>query len=257
MASRYATVSSLFWIGLIVIGLYGLSRLEAKFSWNKFGPIFIVIALLILAMVQVSRPLTQSLLQRALTESLVVLSLNLDIPDREAIRYAVSPSIDQFLNLVPALQKYKQIPFQTVPDNSCGEFNRSIPADLLNQPPPTNIQGHFDFMDRFTENGVRVVGWSYDPKERPPCIVLLNEDRLIKGLALPGFDRPDIAQALNLADPRVGWVGYARLSSADEQLTAYVRFAGDDRWFVLAGSHSAANPGQVNLAVYSTILGLN
>jgi hypothetical protein len=257
MTSRYAIVGSLFWLGLIVTVLYGLSRTEANFSWRKFGPVLIIITLLMISMYQVGLPLAQNLFRRTSTEALVVLSLNLGMPDGEAVRHAITPSVSQFFNLIPTLRKYQHVPFHHQLDNFCGQFNQAISKDLLNPAPQANVQGRFDFMDRFNDHDTRVVGWSYYPDQPLQCIVLLNEDYLIKGLALSGFDRPDIAEALNLPNSTVGWVGYARPSSFDERLTAYVRFVGNEQWFALPGSHSAADPGQVNLTVYSTILGLN
>jgi len=98
---------------------------------------------------------------------------------------------------------------------------------------------------------VRVVGWVYSDSQKVQCIVLLNEKNAIRGLALPNFYRPDVAEKFSLPDKHTGWIGYARVSSAQERLTAHVLFRGDNYWTALPKSYSLAEPGQVNSWVYS------
>jgi len=249
MTSRYATLPGLFWASLIVTLMYFLCQTVPKLSWKLYGPAYLVTLLLILAMYPIGLARSKEFLHRISLQPLAMLSTNIGVPDDVAIYHAITISPGQFVNLIPALKTYGHIPFDKE-DTSCGQINQPIPAHLIAQTSPEIINGFFDFMNRFSEYGFRVAGWAHTDGQIQ-CIVLLNEKNIIRGFALPGSYRPDVAEILDLSNKYTGWLGYAHSSSHEEQLKAHVLLEGHEMWIPLNGTHSPQNPGVVNPDVFT------
>lgn len=247
--SRYASIPAMFWAGSIVIGVYLLYQVVAQWSRRKFLPVFAVVLLLILAMYPVGFKSAAEAAHVKSLQPLALLSLRVGVPDDVALYHAITIVPGPFVEYVPILKQYGHVPFDKA-DTSCGQLNQPIPTHLIRQTSPDNVSGHFDFMDRFLENGFRVAGWAH-ANGHLQCIVLLNEENIIRGFALPGAYRPDVAEIHGLADQHTGWLGYARPASADEQLQAYILLEGNEMWIPLDNTHSPQNPGTVNPDVYT------
>lgn len=253
MASRYASLPGLYWISLIVIVMYYLSQTISKWSWYKLTPAFAVIGILIMAMYPVGFAREKEYLHQLSLQPLAILSIDLGIPDDVAIKHAITPAPVQFLTIIPTLKAHKHIPFDKQ-HNSCGQIDQIIPQALLTQTPQSNyVGGYFNFMDSFSERGARVIGWAYSENRDIKCIALLNEKNTIRGFAFSGFYRPDIAETLNIPDQNSGWMGYARVTSTDEMLTAYVLLTGDEHWVALDDTHSFERAGQMDFTKYSAM----
>lgn len=253
MVSRYASLPGLFWVSLIVTVMYYLCQPGSNWSWYKFAPAFAVIGILIMAMYPLGFGRAKEFLHRVSLQPLAILSINLGIPDDVAITHSITISPGQFLTMIPILQAHKHIPFNKQ-NYSCPQFGQIIPQDFLTQTSQGNVGGLFDFMDRFTEDGARVVGWAYSENRDIKCIVLLNEENFIRGIAFSGFYRPDVAETLTITDQMTGWMGYVRVSSNNENLTAYALLSGDNHWFALESSHSLEEPGQVDYLMYTAMI---
>lgn len=251
MMSRYASLPALFWLSIIIIGLYYLWHYVPRYAPIVFYPAFTVAAGLILAMYPVGITHAKELLRRTTLQPVTILSVNLGIPDELVFPYSITSVPSQFLNLIPALKKYQHVPFNTPPDQTCGEIGQIIPQDLLGPVSLEKINGYFDFMDDFTRNGARVIGWVNQDARSIRCIVLLNNKNTIRGLAAPGFYRPDVKS--DLTHQNVGWVGYARTTSADETLTAYVLLNNTSLWLALNNSHSPQSPGPIDRSIYTNL----
>ncbi len=253
MRSRYTSITCLFWIGLIVIVIYYLGTIGAKWSSYKFVPTFVVLGILIVAMYGLGAERQKDFRHILRLQQPTMLSVNLGIPDEVAVVHSITQVPGQFFTMIPTLQAHNHIPFHKK-SNSCGLVDQPISQEFLIQTPQNKVRGNFDFLDRFKKYGARAVGWAYSEERDIECIALLNEDNIIRGFAFPGFYRPDIAETLPLADSQTGWMGYARASSSNEELTAYVLLAGDEHWVALAGQHSLEDPGPVNGAVYTAMV---
>jgi hypothetical protein len=251
MESRYATLPALFWIGLFVTatlfwGSLVTNRLRRQFALAFTG---IAAVFLIVSMYRVGAERVRVFLSRVPLQSAALLSIQLGIPDEQAIMLSITPAAPTFLHNVPTLVARGHVPYnkETIP---CAEIDRQLDQDLLDYTSQPRIQGYFDFLDAYADNGARVVGWAYDPDHQLKCIVLVNQEGIIRGLAVPGFSRPDVAEILGLPDLRTGWIGYVRVPSKDELLTAYVLRDQDDRLIPLQDSHSFESPGRVELSIY-------
>ena len=132
-------------------------------------------------------------------------------------------------------------------------MDRWLPYEKVGDPSP-NFSGSFEFLDQFSDRGARAIGWISNPEKAVACIVFVNDDNVVKGFGIPGYSRPDIAAELGLQTQDIGWVGYVVPASADEMLTAYVLFDGDETWVQLPNSHSLAQSGLVNIEVYTHMI---
>jgi hypothetical protein len=251
MVSRYASLPALFWISLVVTVTLYWQRSRASPKWSKLTLAFagIMTGLLIVSMYQVGIRRAHRLFHRASFQPLVSLSVQLGMPDVQAIQLSITPYPSAFIDNIPALAARGHVPFEKG-DKLCGALDQEIDPNLLNHISQDKLQGYFDFLDRYADKGARVVGWAYDPDQQVKCIALLNEESLIRGLAVPGFRRPDVAQVLGLPDQHTGWIGYVRVLSENERLTAYALLADSERWIPLRNSHSFEAPGEVDFSVY-------
>jgi hypothetical protein len=253
MMSRYASLPALFWLSIIIMGMYYLYQIMPNWSPKVFYLIFGVVGVFILAMYSLGITTAKEYLRRTSIQPVTMLSVNLGIPDEFTFPYSITTAPAQFLHLIPALKKYKHIPFNTPPDNSCGQIGQVIPEDLLEPVSSEALRGSFDFMDRFTADGARIVGWGYNDTNNIECVILLNNQKTIRGLTILNYARPDVVQTLNLPVQNVGWVGYARTTSPDEMLTAYAKLSNSISWIALDNSHSLESPGQIDRSIYTKL----
>jgi hypothetical protein len=253
--SRYATLPALFWIGLIVTMILfwrslGTNRLRRQLALAFMG---IAAVLLIVSMYRVGAERVRALSARVSLQSAALLSVQLGIPDEQAIMLSITPAAHSFLHNIPTLVARGHVPYNKE-DNLCAEIDRQLDQNMLDFTSQHRIQGYFDFLDRYADNGARVVGWAYDPDHQVKCIVLVNQEGIVRGFAVPGFSRPDVAQVPGLPDLRTGWIGYVRVPSKDEILTAYLLREYDERWIPLQDSHSFEAPGRVELSIYRRMI---
>lgn len=63
-------------------------------------------------------------------------------------------------------------------------------------------------MDRFGTEGVRVVGWGWDPAKKAAVsrVILVDRDAVVVGAGESGMARPDVTAADGaITDPNTGW----------------------------------------------------
>ncbi len=247
ISSRYAVLSALYWLSMIIILMFHVNRISVKWHWYSVVPILLVIIIMISSMYQIGTRYAQTLLYRAALQPIAGLSVQLGIPDISAIRLLITPSHRAFLELVPALETHDGILFNKE-NPFCNRLNEAIDADLLNHTPQNDSPGNFESLYQHTTNGVRGMGWVHKADKKVKCIILLNQENVIRGFAIPGLKRPDISDELGISDEKVGWVGYARIGADDKKLTAYVLFSGDSHWIALSKSHSLKKSQRLNIA---------
>jgi hypothetical protein len=253
MMSRYASLPALFWLSIIIIGMYYLYHIIPKWFSGLFYLAFAVVGMLILGTYSVGITTAKEFFHKKSIQPVTMLSVNLGIPDEFIFPYSITTAPAQFLNLIPALKKYKHIPFNRSLDGTCGEIGQIIPKNSLEPAYSEKLRGSFDFMDGFTADGARVVGWVSNETANIECVTLLNDQNIIRGLTILNFARPDMVQTFNLPYQNVGWVGYAQITSTDEILTAYAKLKGDTSWIALNNTHSLESPGHVDRSIYSLL----
>ena len=209
LASRYATVPALFWIGILGSLLEVLR--ERPFGRRIVLGIFVVAAMLI---VWNGRSRVAYLMQRSAGKDLATLALSMGVKDPEIMKY-VTPVANQYYRIEEELKRFRHVPFNGR-TFGCPELGSRLeaPAD------PTRIAGFLDAVSPTADpHWARVVGWAADAREAQPlgtsgpgggygCVALLDSDGVVVGLGIGGLQRPDVARYLGRSRSDYGWSGY-------------------------------------------------
>ncbi len=255
LQSRYATLPGLFWVSLaIALTLWAVR--SGRFS--RIAAAFLVVALAasITAMTLLGLQRAREYLHRATFQPLVALSLQMEIPDDALIAFTMPrQNAQHLLSRVPIARATGHVPF--APQYQvCPQEGTVIDLGKVKAAPGDVVEGALEFIDPYGEQGARAVGWAYAPRRRVKQVLLVDENGLVRGCAIAGFNRPDIAAQLGVRQADLGWLGYVRAVEGDTPVTAYVRLAGDDSLRPLAGTYSFSHPGGVNPDAYGYITGI-
>ncbi|PPS40923.1 hypothetical protein [Chroococcidiopsis sp. TS-821] len=228
MQSRYASLPSLFWLSLTAIAVTGLQnfRLNDKSYWQLRITLLAGLTVLILSMYRVGTEAAQMIARTASLQPLVTLSVQLGVTDADVVQQIISPAPDQFFNLTTALKQHGFVPFHQTFNNSFCIGSEQLSSPVLKPLTPTNtLPGFFDSLTKLTPNVARVEGWVgvSDRHNHLDCVAIFNQNNIIRGFALIGFPRPDVAQVFGTSYASSGWKGYVNLSPEDETLFAYTR----------------------------------
>lgn len=252
IASRYATLPSLFWLSLIILIFLLLEQQQPtlKKQWYFVTPLVAVLTILIISMYRVGTETFREIAHRATYQPLVALSLQLGISDPVLIQEKVGNRPAAFLGLVDALKADGLVPFNRdiKKDNFCANLNEKINSDLLTAKLPENLPGYFDTVTKFSPTTARVNGWVTQVKSQKniptnsqiKCIAILNQKNVVKGFGMSGFPRADVAELLGNEYELSGWKGYIQFSTNDV-LTAYVKLQNRQDWIALTNQHSFPN----------------
>ncbi len=248
-ASRYASLPSLFWLSLAVVTVLWLRQFRSNpgQSWRLLTPFFAVVTVLILSMYRLGPQAGQIYADRASLEPLVALSVHLDASDAdlvtEVVREVVSPSPEQFLSLTGALKAHRLVPFtrDISKDNFCATLDKKIDSDLLTPEPQDSVPGYFDTLTKLTPEVAKVEGWAGDNSRTIRCVAFLNQDNVVRGFAISGFQRPDVVKSIGSSYEFSGWKGYVHILPKDESLTAYASFKDRKDWIALQNSYKLSD----------------
>ncbi len=277
IASRYATLPSLFWLSLILLIFLWLQQQQPtlKKQWYFVMPLVAVLTILTILMYRVGTETFREIAHRATYQPLVALSLQLGISDPVLIKEKVGNRPAAFLGLVDALKSDGLVPFNRdiKKDNFCVSLDEKINSDLLTGKLPENLPGYFDNVTKFSPTTARVNGWVnqiksqkgvrnseifsefktdsrqskvkndrkyIDDNHQIKCIAILNQENVVKGFGMSGFPRADVAELLGNEYELSGWKGYIQASTNDV-LTAYVKLKNRQDWIALTNQHSFGN----------------
>ncbi|MCL2923885.1 MAG: hypothetical protein MGF17_04455 [Trichodesmium sp. MAG_R04] len=231
IASRYATLPSLFWLSLIILIFLWLQQQQPipRKQWYFVMPLVAVLTILIILMYRVGTETFREIAHRATFQPLVALSLQLGISDPTLIKEKVGNRPAAFLGLTDALKADGLVPFNRdiKQDNFCANLGDKINSNLLTGKLPENLQGYFDNVTKFSPTTARVNGWVSQVKTQfPPkgevksqeniqikCIAILNQENVVKGFGMFGFPRADVAELLGVKYEFSGWKGYVKVKS--------------------------------------------
>ena len=267
IASRYATLPSLFWLSLIILIFFWLKKQQLTLRKKRYFamPLLMVLTVLTILMYRVGTETFREIAHRATFQPLVALSLQLGISDPTLIQEKVGNRPAAFLGLVDALKADGLVPFHRdiKQDNFCANLDEKINSNLLTAKLPKNLQGYFDTVTKFSPTTARVNGWVSQVKTKKlkvkseenvevKCIVILNQENVVKGFGMSGFPRADVAELLGAEYELSGWKGYIEVKSQKSQvknpenlqesqqeiLTAYVKFKNSQNWIALTNQHN-------------------
>ncbi|MDJ0519946.1 MAG: hypothetical protein QNJ74_28025 [Trichodesmium sp. MO_231.B1] len=300
IASRYATLPSLFWLSLIILIFLRLEKqqITLRKQWYFVMPLVAVLTVLTILMYRVGTETFREIAHRATFQPLVALSLQIGISDPTLIQEKVGNRPAAFSGLVDALKADGLVPFHRdiKQDNFCANLDKKINSNLLTAKLPENLQGYFDTVTKFSPTTARVNGWVSQVKSQKrvcnseetseckthsrhskvkneeifevKCIVILNQENVVKGFGMSGFPRADVAELLGAEYEFSGWKGYIEVKSQkrvcnspdnseckthsrhskvknseniqeskQEILTAYVKLKNRQDWIALTNQH--------------------
>ncbi|XSG84296.1 MAG: hypothetical protein ACPW60_11225 [Methylohalobius sp. ZOD2] len=248
LSSRYASLPALFWLGLFMLALVALQHRhrhpEASRSEIASAPVIACALGLIACTVYASLPLISHFIARNKNKPLAMISLYTGAYDLSLLADTVTPLLAQpqlaglMERELPLLKRFRHVPFDDT-------FSACPPMGAVLPPAPINdakVRGFIDQVDGVAPLVYRIRGWANADEEAIRCIALINRDRTVRGIAVPGLEpRPDVVRHLGVTDPNSGWIGYARCQPGDLSLTAQVSTA--TGWRRLNGSITLASTG--------------
>lgn len=213
LASRYATLPALFWVGLF--GAVSCLVWQVDFKRRLSIAIFAAVAALIVVN---GMPRLNDALVRAEGKDLATLALSLGVKDPDLMRYVTLAGVDYY-NVEDNLKKFNHVPFNGR-DFGCP----SLGAGLAIPTQPNSLTGYIDAVSKIEDpQWGRVSGWVADTSNKwPPllgsdilttyrCIAFVDGTGTVVGLGLGGAHRPDVAKFLGRGRDDYGWSGYIDL----------------------------------------------
>ncbi|MCP3962249.1 MAG: hypothetical protein GY719_30780 [bacterium] len=228
LSSRYASLSALFWIGLLTpLGIVVWRWRPAK-RGARIAALLAVAGLAAAAgaaMQARGRPVVERFVHRGSRQCVAEMAMVQKIPDEEVIRKAVAPWPIHVLNLRPYLKASGHVPFDRDLVLRLGEV---VDPALLSEGRIEGVRAFFDNIEGLPGGVARVAGWAYGPDTEIAEVLVLDRQGAICGKVCVGQPRRDVAQAVHPDAIDSGWMGYAVVGDDPLGLRAYVRLAGDD-----------------------------
>jgi hypothetical protein len=238
-ASRYATLPALFWMSTIVLAVLAVRELQPtpRIQGRWLTPVFAVVTVAVILMYGVGGETAMAIGRRATYQPLVALSLQLGITDISLIKDRVGNKPAAFVGLIDALKTNNLVPFNRdiKKSNFCAALDTKIGPNLLSAP-KDGVPGYFDTITKLAPAAARVIGWVGDPENHVKCIVILNQENVVRGFAMSGFTRPDLVNLFGPAYESAAWKGYIQTSPTDKLFTAYASFKNREGWVALRNS---------------------
>lgn len=207
---RYTTPALMAWAALFVLLLPGVVQ-----HWRRlrYGVVPAITVLLVLA-IHLQAAALENRQQQIFDRALAALALEMNIRDASRIG-AIHQMSNHFINLVDRARKRELSVFNQYPWRGLREQTGSIhqvPASL------PACDGHLDRLDvvqRDTDYRL-MQGWLVDPQTRQPAtlIRLVDQQDVIRGFALGGQVRPDVADAIGQHAIESGFAGYMTLPAS-------------------------------------------
>ncbi|MFC4726843.1 hypothetical protein [Coralloluteibacterium thermophilus] len=251
MASRYASLPSLFWVA--VLGLWlsqrNLAALrESSQRWRVSGGTLLGVVLAASVLIT-GQPRVERLENRADGKQLATLAIRLGVRDDSVVIPRITSAPDQLYSSLEHLRTIGHVPFnQPTPCPDVGQTVMVESADV------SRMVGHVDTASELDDGWYRLSGWALAPEDDAPplqrnpesearCLLLIDEDGRVLGMGLGGVPRPDVAKAYKRERNEYGWIGYARVPDvANGERTAYAAIPlGGGRW--IRSPHGIRMPG--------------
>ncbi|WP_174482992.1 hypothetical protein [methanotrophic endosymbiont of Bathymodiolus puteoserpentis (Logatchev)] len=70
---------------------------------------------------------------------------------------------------------------------------------------------------------IEVKGWAYSDGAQPICLVVTNQDSIVRGIAIYGINRPDVAKVIpRVLSDEIGWQGYGKVHNHDKIIKVFM-----------------------------------
>jgi hypothetical protein len=222
LSPRYATPSLIFWVALFGLALFYSFRAKGQYGKLPMATVLVLIIILSGAIAAQQCSAIGAWRGAKLHLDRAVTALLVGVSDTEAISAAL-PQTTIIEAQAKTLRELGLAPFH----NQLAQ----LPGSLLQQhykiADQDSCLGWFDAVNPIPgRQGVRVRGWAWDQTATTNArlIVIVDKDNVIQGLALSGWNRPDVPKKVNpVQHIEVGWEGHAR--SGSQPLNAFAILA--------------------------------
>lgn len=233
LSSRYGSLPALFWLAWIMIASVFCTQQQKHFRKIAFSILSFFSFVIILFTFVIGHGSALLLLDRAEKQSLAMVALYsrayyLDLLSETAL-YSVSY---EFLESeVDKLVSIQHIPFSGM-FRQCPEIGSQITN--IHPPVPLQHSGFIDYLKLRNHSVIEVNGWAHNINKAPNCIVITNDDKIVKGIVLYGLLRPDLPKTNPyILNNHSGWQGYANVDFSDKTIKVFMQSLYNESWVPL------------------------
>lgn len=233
LASRYRALPALFWLAWIMIA--SVVCLQQKLYYRKlfFIVLLSVSSVIVFNTYRIGLLSDKILLERAELKLFALASIYSHAYDMDLIHKSFFPAITelQMERITSLLEVSQHIPFNGI-FNECPKIGASITKALTVD--KKKFFGYFDQMRRRNGRVIEVKGWTYSDGAQPICLVVTNQDNIVRGIAI---NRPDVAKVIpRVLSDGVGWQGYGNVHNHDKTIKVFM-LTSTGLWVQLNGRH--------------------
>ena len=199
-ASRYASLASLFWIGVLIV-LLGLAIDDRK-RISRYTWLFLVtIAGTSILVGSLHTERVEYHIDRNHLKRLAEIGLYMGIQD-PALLQPITPATKQFTSQIDKLKRMHHAPFANRPECAKWLGRHIVPTGN------GEVKGHVDVARHETSSlpeYTEIQGWTSQDGQLPRCIAIIDPTGAVVGAGVSGFRRLDVKKALGFEEVRTGW----------------------------------------------------
>jgi len=217
LSNRYTTPTIMAWSALFVILANNLVLTQInslkRYAIIGFCVLFVAASLAFQMRMKPKEPI-------ALRKN-AALSLAMGVNDASVIRSDLNPDVNvpvevAFVAKQKGILGFGQYPLKNAMNGVGAKWSNAI---------SNNCIGHMDMIDTIDEDArfFRVQGWIYDnnAKVPPKFMRFVDKDQVIRGYALTGIERDDVAKVVGRGAKKAGFLGYIDRAMLGEWMLAY------------------------------------
>lgn len=235
-ATRYANITTLFWVGLIMAWLVFIKyragpvavtfiSLKTKRAWYALACVVVIPLLMIPMYLKGVTSVDRFRNEYSRGQELAKLSLQLGLPDTEILKKIWRWDAKWLVDQVPNMKKIKHVPFDSL-HIPVYEYDKPIDPARTIALPEGSVGSEFHTARRLDNDTIRIQGWACVKGREDPWdyILMVNSELKMRGGALAGYHDERARAFLRRNDEnRAGWEGFARLEPLEKELVAYGR----------------------------------
>jgi hypothetical protein len=209
-SSRYASLSALCWCGLLALAVL-----------VRPGDVRVLAAgLLAVGLAFVGgRASVAEVDEWNVTQDELAIAMRLDVSEGYPKRDARWP--DLYADSTTLMQDIGHHPFSGSFQYDCGLLDETLSLPATPTSDEAGPRGRLDdFLPSYNNDSVRMHGWVVSPGEPVRCVLVVDADDRVVGMAVYGTPRADVANTVGSSNDELGFVATARGSERSYQAVA-------------------------------------